>query len=149
MHQIENYELHNPCATALSLTAGGMVRVVSGRVWLTLQGQSLDVWLQSGETWQMPVDGILWLSAEPVAAFQLVQAKARKHLGWWAQFSMLHTKATPTPHKSMWSELSPGNVRPPLALASRWAFRRSRSNMTSASLSSGILTAPASLVALA
>lgn len=149
MHQIESYELHSPSATALSLKAGGMVRVVTGRVWLTLQGQSLDVWLQAGEAWQMPLTGTLWLSAEPAAAFQLVQPKASKHLGWWAQFSMPQTRATPTPHKSMLGELSPGKVTPPLALASRWAFRRSRSSMTSASASSGILTAPAPLAALA
>ena len=73
MHQIENYELRAPRVVAFQLRAGSEIRVVSGRLWLTLQGFSEDVWLQHGETWRLPVNGQVWLSAEPVAEFRIAQ----------------------------------------------------------------------------
>jgi hypothetical protein len=73
MHLIEHYELRTPRVVAFQLKAQSEIRVVSGRLWLTLEGLPEDVWLQPGEAWTLPVNGQLWLSAEPVAAFRVAQ----------------------------------------------------------------------------
>ena len=76
MHLIEHYELKTPRVAAFELKAQSEIRVLRGRLWLTLAGQPEDVWLQPGQTWTLPVNGLLWLSAEPVAAFQVAQFSA-------------------------------------------------------------------------
>ena len=80
MQLIENYELRTPRVVAFELKAGSEIRVVSGRLWLTLEGLPEDVWLRQGEVWRLPANGKLWLSAEPVAEFRMVQdSTARQH----------------------------------------------------------------------
>jgi len=71
MYQIEHYELGTQHAVGLTLHAGSMVRVGHGRLWLTQPGQMQDVWLRAGESWTQPATGLVWLSAEPSAQFQL------------------------------------------------------------------------------
>lgn len=80
MHLIENYELTAPRAVAFQLKAGSEIRVVSGRLWLTLQGQPEDVWLKAGEVWTLPVIGQVWLSAEPAAHFRIAHFAAVRRL---------------------------------------------------------------------
>lgn len=82
MHLIENYELRTPGVLAFELMAGSEIRVVTGRLWLTLEGFAEDVWLQAGEAWALPANGRLWLSAEPVADFRIARfAAARRPMG--------------------------------------------------------------------
>ena len=76
MVQIENFELKTPRVVAMQLKARSEIRVVSGRLWLTLEGHAEDVWLQAGQTWMLPVNGKLWLSAEPFSEFRIAQATA-------------------------------------------------------------------------
>ena len=76
MVQIENFELNTPRVVALPLKAGSEIRVVSGRLWLTLEGHAEDIWLQAGQAWMLPVNGKLWLSAEPFAEFRIAQTTA-------------------------------------------------------------------------
>lgn len=76
MHLIEHYELRTPRVVTVQLTAGSDIRVVSGRLWLTLEGDLADVWLQAGDVWTLPVKGRLWLSAEPVADFRIAHFAA-------------------------------------------------------------------------
>lgn len=73
MYQIEHFELSATRATTFQLKTGCVIRVTSGRLWLTVQGDHNDVWLQAGEHWIMPANGTLWLSAEPQAVFQIAQ----------------------------------------------------------------------------
>lgn len=75
MYQIETFELNTAHVVAYQLKVGCVIRVTSGRLWLTRQGSPDDIWLQAGESWTMPVaNGTLWLSAEPAAEFQIAQA---------------------------------------------------------------------------
>lgn len=76
MHQIELYELRTPRVVALQLKAGSEIRVVRGRLWLTLAGHADDVWLQAGEGWTLPASGSVWLSAEPAADFRIARCTA-------------------------------------------------------------------------
>jgi hypothetical protein len=78
MHLIEHYELRTPRVVAVQLTAGSDIRVMSGRLWLTLAGQADDIWLQAGEVLTLPVNGRLWLSAEPAADFRIAHFTAVK-----------------------------------------------------------------------
>lgn len=78
MHLIENYELRTPGVLAFQLQAYSEVRVVAGRLWLTLEGFPEDVWLQAGEAWTLPANGRLWLSAEPVADFRIARFTAAR-----------------------------------------------------------------------
>jgi hypothetical protein len=71
MVRIEHYELASPRAVALYLGTGSTIRVSSGRLWLTVQGQPQDVWLQAGEGFTLGSAGTAWLSAEPAAQFQV------------------------------------------------------------------------------
>jgi len=72
MYQIENFELSTPRVVAYQLKTGCVIRVTSGRLWLTRQGSPDDLWLQAGESWTMPAaNGTLWLSAEPAAEFRI------------------------------------------------------------------------------
>lgn len=79
MHRIENFELSPSHLVAFQARAGTVVRVTAGRLWLTVQGRPDDVWLQTGESWRVPgADVVLWLSAEPLACFQVAHAVASR-----------------------------------------------------------------------
>lgn len=86
MYQIENFELRTPHVVAFQPKAGCVIRVTTGRLWLTLQGNPNDVWLQAGESWTMPVvNATLWLSAEPAAEFQIAQSITLRRRPSWQQ----------------------------------------------------------------
>ena len=75
MHRIENFELSTFRVVAFQAKAEAVIRVTAGRLWLTVQGQPHDVWLQAGESWRVPgARAVLWLSAEPSACFQVAHA---------------------------------------------------------------------------
>lgn len=79
MHRIENFELSTLCVVTLQARAGTVIRVTAGRLWLTVQRQPLDVWLQAGESWSVPgANAVLWLSAEALACFQIAHAIAAR-----------------------------------------------------------------------
>ena len=77
MHRIESFELSTFRVVAFHASAGTVIRVTAGRLWLTVQGQPVDVWLQAGESWSVPgANAVLWLSADPLACFQMAHAIA-------------------------------------------------------------------------
>lgn len=79
MQHIDSFELNTPQVAALRLRAGSRIRVTSGRLWLTVQGGSSDIWLQTGQEWTLhSKHATLWLSAEPSAAFQIARPVARR-----------------------------------------------------------------------
>ena len=114
MHRIENFELSTFRVVAFQAKAEAVIRVTAGRLWLTVQGQPHDVWLQAGESWRVPgANAVLWLSAEPMACFQMAHAiaprrrpaaqlavAAKAGSGWWSSpvrsTRSTTTRATPT-----------------------------------------------------
>ena len=73
MYRIEHFELGETHAIAFELEINCVIRVTTGRLWLTMQGHRTDVWLQAGDDWIMPSNGKLWLSAEPQAMLQIAR----------------------------------------------------------------------------
>lgn len=73
MYQIETFELSTSRVAMFRLKAGCVIRVTDGRLWLTLPGCMDDIWLRAGESWTLPVNSTLYLSAEPAAMFQVAQ----------------------------------------------------------------------------
>ncbi|WP_367849155.1 DUF2917 domain-containing protein [Rhodoferax sp. WC2427] len=76
MVRIEHFELRTPDVVALRLPAGAVVRVGTGRLWLTQEGRSEDVWLQAHGSWTAPQAVSVRLSAEPSVDFQIAQPAA-------------------------------------------------------------------------
>jgi hypothetical protein len=76
MVKIEQFELRTPEVVALRLPAGAVVRVRTGRLWLTQEGRSEDVWLQAHGSWTAPQAVRVRLSAEPSVDFQIAQPAA-------------------------------------------------------------------------
>jgi hypothetical protein len=76
MVKIEQFELRTPEVVALRLPAGAVLRVSTGRLWLTQEGRSEDVWLQAHGSWTAPQAVLVRLSAEPSVDFQIAQPDA-------------------------------------------------------------------------
>jgi hypothetical protein len=72
MYRLELFELHTGTPSRMHLKAGNRLRVNAGTLWLTLQGQSDDVWLRTGEYWNAPRDVTVWLSGEPSARIDVL-----------------------------------------------------------------------------
>ncbi|HZQ60133.1 MAG TPA: DUF2917 domain-containing protein [Casimicrobiaceae bacterium] len=70
--------------------AGAVARVVSGRVWITLENDRRDIFLARGDTWTIDRDGLTLVQAEPRATLVLVDSprprlltRLRAMLGRW------------------------------------------------------------------
>lgn len=85
MHQINHFEMATPAPVSLTLGAGCVIRVTHGRLWLTRPGHLQDVWLQAGDCWTLPTAGVVWLSAEPIAQFQVARAVTPWRWPEWVQ----------------------------------------------------------------
>ena len=72
VHHIQNWELRSASAHRLSLGRGCVLRITAGRVWITLEQGSEDIWLLPGQDWVTPGAVHLWISADPVARLQLL-----------------------------------------------------------------------------
>lgn len=56
---------------------GQRVTAIDGLLWLTIEGQTADIWLRAGEGMALPEGAQVWLSGEsPGARFQLSEAPA-------------------------------------------------------------------------
>lgn len=72
----QHFQLQTPRCVAVMVAAGDKVQVSEGCIWLTLEGQLRDVWLQAGDCWTVPVGGRSWISAEAPTTFAVGQAVA-------------------------------------------------------------------------
>jgi hypothetical protein len=84
MYQIDHFELTSPHCVALALGRGCVIRANSGRLWLTLQGHTEDIWLQAGQHHTLAANATVWISAEPRAQFQVARALSSWHRPGWA-----------------------------------------------------------------
>lgn len=74
--QTQHFQLDTPQTLALPLVAGTVLQVSQGRIWLTLEGHSRDVWLKNHDCWTVPLDAKVWISADGAAAFAVSQPAA-------------------------------------------------------------------------
>ena len=79
MVKIEGFELFSPQLVALPLPAATTIRVTAGRLWLTCQGRPDDIWLRASERWTADQDCLVWISAEPLAEFQIARPAGPGH----------------------------------------------------------------------
>lgn len=77
MYRMELFECSAATPIQLHLKAGSGIRVNSGRLWLTVEGQPEDIWLRGAEQWIAAQDVKVWISAEPVAGFGLLRPLVR------------------------------------------------------------------------
>ena len=93
MHQFENFEFTGTATISLVVPARTIVRVQSGRLWLTMAGKADDIWLTADEQWQAPNSTRLHLSAEPQACFALgrpvADSQVRKFRPEWLASTQL------------------------------------------------------------
>jgi hypothetical protein len=65
MDELRTFELGAPhTAQALMLAQDATLCAVSGTIWLTVEGEADDVWLQAGERIDLGAGKRVWLSAE-------------------------------------------------------------------------------------
>ena len=65
MREIRTFELgHGEPAAAWRVAQPLILQVLTGEVWLTLEGDPEDYWLARGQSFCLPRDAVAWLSAE-------------------------------------------------------------------------------------
>jgi hypothetical protein len=67
MKAVRHFELDQNTASRHHADTDCRIRVVSGRVWLTVEGQSHDVWLDANADHAINKGSAVWLGAEPVS----------------------------------------------------------------------------------
>lgn len=75
MQELRDFELDGS-GRPVGWRAGAGQRIVAreGRIWLTVEGDSRDVWLRPGDEHALPDGAMVWLSGESSGArFTLVQ----------------------------------------------------------------------------
>lgn len=70
------FQLDKSQTLALAVVSGAMVQVTQGRIWLTLEGHSRDVWLNTHDRWAVPLDAKVWISGDGAAVFTVSQPVA-------------------------------------------------------------------------
>ncbi|AOY91930.1 hypothetical protein BKK79_09075 [Cupriavidus sp. USMAA2-4] len=82
MRELRTYELDGAgIPVSWRVRHGERVTALAGRLWLTLEGGSADIWLRPGESFDPPEGDRVWLSAERGGArFELAYTPAA--LSW-------------------------------------------------------------------
>src|SRR4051812_32803014 len=76
------HELGRWGSLALRDAAGRTVTCVSGKLWLTMEGDTRDVVLEPGESFEVDRHGLTLLAAQTRTSV-LVSAEQRNASGWW------------------------------------------------------------------
>jgi hypothetical protein len=87
MDELRTFELGAPhAAQAMVLVRDAAFCAVSGAIWLTIEGDSEDIWLQAGERIGLKAGQRVWLSAEHDRArfTVLTQSHGAAPAGWLA-----------------------------------------------------------------
>lgn len=69
MREVRIFELeHGEPASAWRVARPTIFKVISGEIWLTVEGDSEDHWLATGETIELPRRAVAWVSAGQTGA---------------------------------------------------------------------------------
>lgn len=64
MREVRIFELeHEEPAAAWHVARPSTFKVISGEIWLTVEGDSEDYWLATGESIELPRRAVAWISA--------------------------------------------------------------------------------------
>jgi hypothetical protein len=79
MREVRIFEMeHGEPAAAWRVARKSTFKVISGEIWLTIEGQSDDHWLATGESVELPRRSVAWISAGQVGArFALASGSER------------------------------------------------------------------------
>jgi len=77
MNRVQHFELQSLSSARFCAEANCVIRVTSGRVWLTMEGRLGDVWLGDGDEHAVRRGDVVWLSAEPRAGIAVVYAPVK------------------------------------------------------------------------
>jgi quercetin dioxygenase-like cupin family protein len=79
MREVRIFELeHGEPAAAWRVARPSTFKVISGEVWLTVQGDSEDHWLATGQSIELPRRAVAWISAGQAGArFALASGSER------------------------------------------------------------------------
>ncbi|CAB3672414.1 hypothetical protein LMG22037_02014 [Paraburkholderia phenoliruptrix] len=79
MREVRIFELeHEEPATAWRVARPSTFKVISGEIWLTVEGDSEDYWLAAGESVELPRGAVAWISAGQAGArFALASGSER------------------------------------------------------------------------
>lgn len=70
--------LHRLQRLGLVDAAGTVAKVVSGRLWITLENDRRDIFLAAGDSWTIDRDGLTLVQAEERATLVLTDARKRR-----------------------------------------------------------------------
>ncbi|MBW9103491.1 DUF2917 domain-containing protein [Paraburkholderia phenoliruptrix] len=79
MREVRIFELeHDEPAAAWRVARPSTFKVISGEIWLTVEGDSADYWLATGESIELPRHAVTWISAGRAGArFALASGSER------------------------------------------------------------------------
>jgi quercetin dioxygenase-like cupin family protein len=79
MREVRIFELeHGELASAWRVARPSHFKVISGEIWLTIEGDSEDHWLATGESIELPRRAVAWISAGQAGArFALASGSER------------------------------------------------------------------------
>jgi quercetin dioxygenase-like cupin family protein len=80
MREVRVFELeHDEPVTAWRVTRPSVFKVISGNLWLTVEGEHEDHWLAAGESIDLVRGSVAWISAGQTGArFALASGSERK-----------------------------------------------------------------------
>jgi quercetin dioxygenase-like cupin family protein len=94
MREVRIFELeHGEPATAWRVARPSTFKVLSGEIWLTVEGEHADHWLAAGESVELPRRALAWISAS--------QGGARFSLASGSE----HVASKPRPSLPVWGRL--------------------------------------------
>ncbi|EIF29874.1 Protein of unknown function (DUF2917) [Burkholderia sp. Ch1-1] len=79
MREVRIFELeHGEPTAAWRVARPSIFKVISGEIWLTVEGDSKDHWLAAGESIELPRQAVAWISAGQAGArFALASGSLR------------------------------------------------------------------------
>ncbi|WP_345811505.1 DUF2917 domain-containing protein [Paraburkholderia sp. PREW-6R] len=79
MREVRIFELeHDEPAAAWRVARTSIFKVISGEIWLTVEGDSEDHWLATGQSIELPRKAVAWVSAgQSGARFALASGAER------------------------------------------------------------------------